>query len=275
MPDDLSIFARWGLDVLGALTILAVGWLVAGWAAGLVRKAAGRNERLDKAIVTVLSRLTRFGIIAVTFYAVLSQFGVDMAAFLAVFGAAGLAVGLALQGTLSNVAAGVMLLGLRPFRVGDAIDIEGTMGVVDDIGLFATQMRTFDGIPQHVPNSQVWGNAIKNFSTAENRRIDLVVGIGYQDDMKRALDVLREVIEADERVLAEPAAEYGVDSLGDSSVNLLGRYCVARADFLSAKMAITQQVKERFDAEGISIPFPQRDVHLFQDAPIEHRDAAE
>lgn len=196
-----------------------------------------------------------------------------MAAFLAVFGAAGLAVGLALQGTLSNVAAGVMLLGLRPFRVGDAIDIQGTMGVVDDIGLFATQMRTFDGIPQHVPNSRVWGNAIKNFSMAENRRIDLIVGIGYDDDMKRALEILREVVQGDERVLAELEAVFGVDGLGDSSVDLLARYWVVKADYLTAKMAITQQVKERFDAERITIPFPQRDVHLFQDAPIEHRGA--
>lgn len=275
MPTELSVFARWGLDLLGALAILAGGWILAGWAARLVRKATGQNERIDKTIAMVLARFTRFSIIAFTLYAVLSRFGVDMAAFLAIFGAAGLAIGLALQGTLSNVAAGVMLLGLRPFRVGDAVDVSGTMGVVDDIGLFATKMRTFDGIPQHVPNSKIWGTAIKNFSTAENRRIDLIVGIGYDDDMKRSLELLRDVVSSDARVLAEPEAVYGVDALGDSSVNLLARYWVGRADFLTAKMEITQRMKERFDAEGITIPFPQRDVHLFQDRPLEHRTASD
>ena len=273
MPTDLSVWTRWGLDLLGALAILAAGWIVARWAGRFVRRTMERNERIDKTIAMVLARITRFSILAVTLYAVLSQFGVDMAAFLAIFGAAGLAIGLALQGTLSNVAAGVMILGLRPFRVGDAVDVGGTMGIVDDIGLFATQMRTFDGIPQHVPNSKIWGTAIKNFSTAENRRIDLVVGISYDDDMKTALELLREVVEGDERVLTDPAPVYGVDALGDSSVNLLGRYWVERANYLDAKMQITQKVKERYDEAGISIPFPQRDVHLFQDDPIEHRSA--
>ncbi len=254
-----------GLNVLLAAAILVAGWIVARWAGRAVGRLTAANESMDKTISMVLVRLVRIAILAFTFIAVLNRFGIQTTSIVALLGAAGLAVGLALQGSLSNVASGVMILGLRPFKVGDAVDIGGSMGVVEDIGLFLTRLKTFDGVPVYMPNSQVFGSEIKNFTSVENRRIDLIVGIGYGDDMQQALDVLKEVVAADERVLDDPEPVFGVDTLGDSSVNLLGRFWVPRADFLAAKMELTQRVKEAYDEAGIEIPFPQRDLHIIQD----------
>jgi len=275
MPTSLTSFSeaalRFGLDLGAAVVILVVGWILANWAAALVRRAADRSDRLDRTVTMVLSRLVRWAVLAFTLLAVLGRFGVQTTSIVALLGAAGLAIGLALQGALSNVAAGVILLALRPFKVGDAVDIGGTMGVVDDIGLFVTRLTAFDGVPLHMPNSQIWGQAIRNFSQADRRRYDLVVGIGYGDGIERATEVLRTLVEGDERVLEDPAPLVAVQSLGDSSVNLLARYWTAPGDFLQAQLDLTRAVKERFDAEGISIPFPQRDLHLIQDAPLRHQ----
>ncbi|HKI57460.1 MAG TPA: mechanosensitive ion channel domain-containing protein [Trueperaceae bacterium] len=255
---------RLGFDVLAAIAILIIGWLLGRWAAALTRRLAERSGRLDRTVTNLLARLARWTVLAFTVIAVLGRFGVQTASLVALLGAAGLAVGLALQGALSNVAAGVMLIALRPFSVGDAIDVGGTMGTVDDINLFATRLTSFDGVPVHVPNSNIWGKDIKNFSQADQRRNDLVVGIGYDDDIGAAMDVLRGLLDADSRVLAEPAPMIAVDSLGDSSVNLLMRYWTAAGDFYATKVDLTRAVKERFDASNISIPFPQRDLHLVE-----------
>ena len=154
--------------------------------------------------MSVLARIVRWLVLVFTIIAVLDRFGVQTASLVALLGAAGLAIGLALQGALSNVAAGVMILGLRPFRIGDAVDIGGTAGAVEDVGLFVTKMRTFDGVPVFMPNGRIWGNEIKNFSRAERRRIDLTIGVGYGDDLDHALGVLGQVVAAEPRVLAEP-----------------------------------------------------------------------
>jgi len=231
-----------GLNVVGAIAILVVGWVVAGWVERMVRSSTKRNQRLDAALVSVLARVARWGVLVFTLIAVLDRFGVQTTSLVALLGAAGLAIGLALQGALSNVAAGVMILGLRPFRIGDAVDIGGSMGVVEDVGLFATQMRTFEGVPVF-------------------RRIDLTVGVGYGDDLDHALATLRAVVAAEPRVLADPEPLVKVNGLGDSSVDLLVRVWTLPADFLATQMDLTKAVKERLDAEGISIPFPQRDVH--------------
>jgi small conductance mechanosensitive channel len=198
---------------------------------------------------------------------------VKTTSLVALLGAAGLAVGLALQGALSNVAAGVMILGLRPFRLGDAVDIGGTVGAVEEIGLFSTRLRTFDGVVVHQPNSNIWGSEIKNFSQAEGRRVDLIVGIGYDDDVGEAIRIAHGLLEGDERVRAEPAPMVAVESLGADSVNLMLRYWTAPADFFPTKLDLTRSVKEAFDAADIGIPFPQRDLHLIQDGPIEVRQA--
>jgi small conductance mechanosensitive channel len=251
-----------GLNVVGAIAILVVGWVVAGWVERMVRSSTKRNQRLDATLVTVMARIARWGVLVFTLIAVLDRFGVQTTSLVALLGAAGLAIGLALQGALANVAAGVMILGLRPFRIGDAVDIGGSMGVVEDVGLFATQMRTFEGVPVFMPNGRIWGNEIKNFSRAERRRIDLTVGVGYGDDLDHALATLRAVVAAEPRVLADPEPLVKVNGLGDSSVDLLVRVWTLPADFLATQMDLTKAIKQRLDAEGLTIPFPQRDVHF-------------
>lgn len=250
-----------GLNVVAAIAILIVGWVVADWVEKVVRGATKRNEKLDATLVAVTSRVARWAVLVFTIIAVLDRFGVQTASLVALLGAAGLAIGLALQGALSNVAAGVMILGLRPFRIGDAVDIGGTVGAVEDVGLFITKMRTFDGVPVFMPNGRIWGNEIKNFSRADRRRIDLTIGVGYGDDLDHALGVLAQIVAAEPRILVEPEPVLKVDSLGESSVDLLVRVWALPADFLATKMDLTKTIKQRFDAEGISIPFPQRDVH--------------
>lgn len=253
-----------GLSVLGATVILILGWTVSSWVAGLIRRTIERHVRFDRTLGLLFAQLARWSILAFTIVAVLGRFGVQTTSIVALLGAAGLAVGLALQGTLSNIASGVMLLALRPFRVGDAVEVGGTSGVVDEIGLFTTRMHTFDNVAVFMPNSSVWGNEIKNMSQNDTRRLELVFGIGYSDDIGKAMSVLRQILEGDERVLAEPPFRIGVSELADNSVNLLVWPWVRREHYLDVKLDITREVKERFDAEGISFPFPQRELHLVQ-----------
>ena len=268
--DDIgSLALALAVDVLAGIAILVVGWIVANWASGMVRRAGERSERFDRTLTSVFVRFVRWTILAVTLVAVLGRFGVQTTSIIAVLGAAGLAIGLALQGALSNVAAGVMILGLRPFRLGDAVDIGGTLGIVEDMGLFVTKLKGFDGVVIHQPNSNIWGTEIKNFSQAELRRVDLVVGIGYGDDVRAAIEVAQGVLDREERILDEPETLIAVDSLGDSSVNLLIRGWTKAGDFFMTKLDLTRAVKEAFDEAGIAIPFPQRDLHIVQDAPVE------
>lgn len=259
---DLQPFVDLALNVLAAIALLVVGWIAAGWVERGVRAAARRQEKLDATLVNVFARVARWVVLGVTVIAVLDRFGVQTASLVAILGAAGLAIGLSLQGALSNVAAGVLLLGLRPFRIGDAVDVGGTLGSVEDVGLFATQLRSFEGVPVFLPNSRVWGAEIKNFSRAQRRRVDITVGVGYGDDLERAVAALRAVVAAEARVLADPEPMIKVDALGDSAVDLLVRVWTAPGDFLATRMDLTRAIKERFDADGVSIPFPQRDVHL-------------
>ncbi len=270
---DLNDLGRVALDlgvsVVAAVAILVVGWIVAGWAGRMVQKGTERNERFDRTLATIFSRIVRWGILAFTIVAVLGRFGVQTTSLVALLGAAGLAIGLALQGALSNVAAGVMILGLRPFRLGDAVDIGGTLGTVEDIGLFSTRLTTFDGVVVHQPNSNIWGAEIKNYSQAELRRVDVPVGIGYGDDVAKAMEIAQGVLDAEERILDEPATVIAVDSLGVNAVNLLVRGWTKPADFFATKLDLTRQIKLAFDEAGIGIPFPQRDLHLIQDGPIE------
>lgn len=260
-------------NVVTAAVLLVVGWAVAGWSARFVARITERNERFDRTIANVLARLVRWTVLVITLIAVLGRFGVQTTSIVALLGAAGLAIGLALQGALSNVAAGVMILGLRPFRLGDAVDIGGTAGVVEEIGLFSTRLKTFDGVVVHQPNSNIWGAEIRNFSQAQLRRTDLIVGIGYDDDVGQALRIVQDLLNADERVLEDPATMVAVDSLGADSVNLLIRYWTVPGDLLTTKMELTRAVKEAFDAADIGIPFPQRDLHLIQSGPIEVKQA--
>jgi small conductance mechanosensitive channel len=262
-PESMNMFVGYGINLLGAVLTLAFGWIVAGWLGRRIQARAERSKVLDPTLAIVLGKVARGLVLLLTLIAVLNQFGVQTASLIALVGAAGLAIGLALQGALSNVASGIMLLALRPFKVGDYVDF-GDSGVVDEIGLFVTRMHTVDNIAMTVPNSKIWGNVIRNYAVNETRRIDLVFGIGYGDDIDKAIGIIRDTIAGDPRLLKDPEPLVAVAELADSSVNLYARPWVARADFFAAKLDLMKKVKERFDAEGITIPFPQRDIHHYE-----------
>jgi small conductance mechanosensitive channel len=194
--------------------------------------------------------------------AALGQIGIQTASFVAIVGAAGLAIGLAMQGSLSNFAAGVLIIIFKPFKIGDFVEMAGTAGVVENIMIFTTEMKTGDNKKIIVPNSSVLGGVITNYSANDTRRVDLVMGIGYNDDIDKAKQVLEEIINADERILKDPAPLIAVSELADSSVNFAVRPWVKSADYWAVYFSLNETVKKRFDQEGISIPYPQQDIHL-------------
>lgn len=252
------------LSVLSAIAILIVGLIVARWAANATRKALSR-PRFDATLALIFSAIVRYFIIIVVLVAILSQFGVQTASIIAALGAAGLAIGLALQGTLSNIAAGVMLLFLRPFQVGDYIDAEGIGGTVDEIGLFTIQLRTADGIYVSVPNSNIWNRQIMNYSRLPTRRVTIPIGISYSDDIEKAQQVLMELMQGDQRVLQTPEPQVLVTSLGESSVDLSVRCWSSTGDFWDLFWDLNKQSKEKLEDAGITIPFPQRELRIVSD----------
>ena len=211
-----------------------------------------------------LSSAVRYAILAVTLVAMLSQFGVETTSIIAILGAAGLAIGLALQGTLQNISAGVMLLLLRPFNVGDYIEGGGVSGTVNRIGLFASEMTTGDGLYLSIPNSRLWNTAIINYSRSLTRRVDFVIGIGYDDDIEQGLAILLALMQADPRTLKDPAPETAVMALGAWSVDLNMRYWCASSDLRSLQFDLHKAAKAALDQAGISIPYPQQDVHMYK-----------
>mgnify|MGYP003299461943 FL=1 len=194
-----------------------------------------------------------------------SKLGVQTASFVAVIGAAGLAVGLALQGSLSNFAAGILLILFKPFKVGNFVKAGGEAGVIVEVGIFTTELKTPDNVQIIIPNSTIMGSAITNVSAHPTRRIDMTLGVGYDDDLNKAKQIIEDLLAADERVLKDPVATIAVANLGDSSVEFVIRPWVNSADYWAVKFDFTKAVKEKFDAEGISIPYPQSDVHVFQE----------
>lgn len=263
---NTSLGIEYGANLLAAILILIIGWAAAGWAKRLVLKGLDRRPGLDPTVKPIIANLIRYTILILVIAAVLARFGVQTASIIAIIGAAGLAIGLALQGTLANLAASVMLLFLRPFKVGEFIDAGGVSGTVEEIGLFLSQLRTPDGVYIAVPNSQLWGCAITNYSRFPTRRIDLPVGIGYGDDIDHATRVLTQILTDDARVLKDPAAEVMVSSLGDSAVVLNMRCWVNRGDYWDVLFDLTKAVKLSLDDAGISIPYPQRDIHMISPA---------
>jgi small conductance mechanosensitive channel len=259
----VAIVSTWGLRVVGAVVLLVVGILVAKAIRGSVRKALQRGS-MDATLVPFLSGIVYYLVLAFVVIAVLGLFGIQTTSIIAVLGAAGLAVGLALQGTLANFAAGVMLLVFRPFRVGDYVDAGGIAGSVESIGVFATTLNTPDNVRIVVPNSAVSSSTIKNYAANETRRLDMVLGISYSDDIGKAIATIQGILAADARVLKEPAPVIAVAELGDSSVNLVVRPWCRRDDYWNLKFDTTRAMKERLEAAGCSIPFPQRVVHVFQ-----------
>ncbi len=271
MPFDTDAFmeflteavATWTPKVVGALAVLLFGWLFAGWVRGFARKAL-RASPLDDILIPFLSGLVHVSVIVLVAVTAMGVLGISTASFVAVLGAAGLAIALAFQGTFSNFAAGIMLLTFRPFEVGDFVEVSGQSGTVKEVGIFACILNTGDNVQIRVPNGGIFGNTIKNFSANDTRRIDLVMGVGYEDDLGVAARTLMDTISADPRVLAEPAPQVAVSELADSSVNFVVRPWVRKEDYWPARFDLTRALKENLEAAGCSIPFPQRDVHLHQ-----------
>lgn len=258
----IQIVTTYGLDVLGAIVILIVGMIFAGWARRATMRGLAKISSLDETLRGFFSSIVKYLIIVFVILAVLNQFGVQTTSLIALLGAAGLAVGLALQGTLSNVAAGVMLLIFRPFKVGDYIDAGGQAGSVRELGLFLTQLDTPDNVRICVPNGAIWGAAIHNYSFNSTRRVDFVVGISYSDDINKAIAAVRDVLTSDDRTHSDPEPLIAVTELADSSVNLVARVWCNSGNYWPVKFDLTKAIKERLDADGISIPFPQRDIHM-------------
>lgn len=262
-----ELAVAYGFQVLGAIAVLIVGLLLARWLPNLVRRACERRPQIDPTLTPFFTKLTKILVLLVTLMAVLQNVGINIASFLAVAGAIGLGVGLALKDTLADLAAGIVLLVLRPFGVGDFIEAGGTMGSVTEISFFATQLKAPDGTFTLVPNSKIWGDVIHNKTVNPTRRIDLTVGIGYGEDMDQAVAVAREVVAAEPRVLPDPEPLVAVTNFGDSSVELLVRVWTTTADWWPAQLDLRKRLKERLDEAGVEIPFPQRDLHVHWSSP--------
>jgi small conductance mechanosensitive channel len=260
-----ALIIEYAFSVIGAILILIIGFMVAGMVRRWVYSTLNRLRNSDETLNLFLAKGARYTVLILVFVMVLTQFGVQTASIIAALGAAGIAIGLALQGTLQNIAAGIMLLFLRPFQVGDFIETSSATGVVKEIGLFATEFETLDGLYLLAPNSEIWNSPVTNYSRKPKRRFDLVVGIAYDDDVNKAFDAFQSIADEHEKVLKDPEPFIYVSNLGDSAVEVTCRIWISTADWWAVSRELIKIAKERFDAEGLSIPFPQRDVHLISE----------
>lgn len=258
-----TILADYGLKVLAAIAVLVIGRWVAGVLRRLVEKLMTRAS-WDETLVSFTGNIVYAALIAFVVLAALGQLGIETTSFIAVLGAAGLAIGLALQGSLSNFAAGFMLILFRPFKVGDFVEAGGTSGIVEEIQLFTTRLRTGDNRTVYVPNGSIVNGTITNYSAKETRRIDLVFGVSYEDDLQKTKALINEILAEDERILTDPEPTVGVLELADSSVNFAVRPWVKSADYWPVYFHLQETMKQRFDAAGLSIPYPQQDLHVVE-----------
>ena len=256
----LTNLGTYSVRVIGAIIILILGRIAAGMGKRLITRLLTKTNT-DTAVISFIGTISYFLILTFAILAALSKFGVETTSFIAVLGAAGLAVGLALQGSLSNFASGVLILILRPFKIGDFIEGAGVTGTVKEIELFTTVISTPDNIKIMVPNAKLFGDVIKNFSGYDLRRIDLEVGIGYGSPIGKAMDILNGVIKEDISILPDPPAQIAVSTLADSSVKIVFRPWVKKEDYWDVRFELTRKVKESFDRNEIEIPFPQQVVH--------------
>lgn len=261
----VGLLTNWGVQVVGAIAVLILG----RWVAGRLRKAALRGlERaeVDEALRPFLSGVAYYLAMIVTLIAVLGLFGVETTSLIAVLGGVSVGLSLAWQGTLSNFAAGMMLLIFRPFRPGHYVEVAGTAGSVQEIGMFSTLLATPDNVEITVPNSSIYGTIIKNYSANDTRRNDIVIGIAYTDDIGVAVSTIQKVLESDARVLKDPAPVVAVSELADSSVNLVVRPWCKSEDYWGLRFDLLRALKQELEGAGCNIPFPQTDVHLFQES---------
>jgi small conductance mechanosensitive channel len=252
-----------GIALITAIVIFYVGRLVVKMITRGMRKVMDARE-VDKTLVTFVSNLVNMILMVVVVIAAVGALGVQTTSFIAILGAAGLAVGLALQGSLSNFASGVLIIIFRPYKVGDWIEGAGISGGVEEVQILTTVLKTGDNKQIIVPNSQIMGGIITNYSANDTRRVDMVVGVSYEDDLDKVRKTIEELIAADDRILDEPAPTIAVSELADSSVNFVVRPWVKTADYWGVMFDLTEAIKKRFDQDGISFPFPQQDVHLYK-----------
>ncbi len=251
----------WGINIALALAVFVVGRWIAKIIVRLVERLL-RRSKMDEILVNFISSIANAVLLLFVVVASVDRLGVDTTSLIALLGAAGLAIGLSLQGSLQNFAAGVMMIIFRPFEAGDFVEAGGTSGIVETITIFTTVMRTGDNREVIVPNGNIFSGNIVNYSARDTRRIDMVFGIGYGDDIRKAKEILERVVAADERVLKEPETTIAVSELAECSVNFVVRPWVKSEDYWAVKFDLTERVKLAFDEEGISIPFPQMDIHL-------------
>ncbi len=251
-----ALAVHYSFSIVGAVIILVIGWLFAGVLQRWAYRGLEAIHGIDETLARFFSNLLRYVVLILVFITVLGQFGVQTASIIATLGAAGLAVGLALQGTLQNIAAGIMLLALRPFRIGEYVEVGAVAGSIEEIGLFATRLRTADGVYILAPNSTLWNQPVRNFTRNGVRRGDITLSIGSWNDIDGAQKTLLAIANGDKRVRREPAPIAFVASLGDTTVSLTVRYWTSAADFFAAQIDLTKRAKQAFDSEGISIPLP-------------------
>ena len=256
-----QLAVAYSFSIVGAIILLIAGYVVAGVAERWAYAGLGKFRGFDETLRRFFSKAARYAVLILVGITVLAQFGVQTASIIAALGAAGLAIGLALQGTLQNIAAGIMLLVLKPFRVGEYVEAGDVAGTIEEIGLFATQVKRIDGLFVLAPNSELWNTPVTNYTRNPLRRYDLTIGIGYDDDIDLAQETLAGLAEGDARVLEDPAPATFVIELGDSAVGITLRYWTATPDWWQTRIDLTKAAKQAFDQKGISIPFPQQDVH--------------
>jgi len=250
--------SHWSYPLLAAIVVGIIGWYIAGF----LQKMVIKTPRIDATLSPVISSVARYATLGVTILVILSLLGIDTTNLVAMLGVAGLAIGLALKDTLQNIASGIVLLVLRPFRVGDFIECGSINGTVQAIYIFATELLTADGIKVVIPNSSLWGGAIKNFTINGKRRMEIRIGIAYDDDPLVGLKMLNDLATSDARVLTDPAPQIMVTGYGESSIDLMMRCWTITDDFWATHWDLQKQVKPAFDEAGLSIPFPQRDLHI-------------
>lgn len=258
----LALVTAYGLNVLGGIAILVVGWVVASWAGRTLRRVFARWKRMDAMLASFLATIVRYAIMIFTLLAVMNQFGIQTTSLIAVLGAAGLAIGLAIQGTLAHLAGGVMLLLFRPFHVGDTIAVGGITGRVDDVELFTTTLVTPDGVKTIVPNGKIWGDTIQNFTESRTRRFELSFAIDHRSSLEKALISALDVAKADTRILTNPAPEAVADALTPDGVTIVVRGWTAADDLGRTRSDMAKALKQRFARDGLAIAFPQRVMQL-------------
>ncbi|GEM76439.1 small-conductance mechanosensitive channel MscS [Vibrio sagamiensis] len=261
LNDNSDLIVQYGVNIISAILILFIGNIIVKMIAGSIAKIL-EKKNMDKTVVEFIHGLIRYLLFVIVLIAALGRLGVQTASVVAIIGAAGLAVGLALQGSLSNFAAGVLIVAFRPFKSGDYVEVGGTAGTVDSIQIFQTVLKSPDNKMIVVPNSAVIGGAITNYSRHETRRVDMTIGVSYNADLQKTQQIIRETLEKDSRILKDPDITIGVVELADSSVNIVVRPWCKTGDYWGVHFDSTQALKEALDAAGIEIPYPQMDVHV-------------